>query len=120
VPATWEEFESAFLDSSENIPVSLGLGSRYITQSPSIASLFFVQNEIESIDRIGESMAKEGLEDYLKYAKSSGDSTGISSLKSTMDQENRTATDLFVEGKMSVIFGYPSLLREIEYSIKRA
>ncbi len=120
VPATWEEFESAFLDNSENIPVALGLGSRYITQSPSIASLFFVQNNIESIDRIGENMAKQGLEDYLKYAKSSGDSTGITSLKSTMDQENRTATDLFAEGKMSVIFGYPSLLREIEYSIKRA
>ena len=120
VPATWEEFETTFLDNSENAPVALGFGSRYITQSPSIASLFFVQNNIESIDRMGESMAKQGLEDYLKYAKSSENSSGIYSLKTVMDQENRTATDLFAEGRISVIFGYPSILREIEYSIKRA
>lgn len=119
VPATWEEFEPAFLDNSTNVPVALGLGSKYVTQSPSVASLFLVQNNIESIDRVGENMATQGLENYLKYAKTTGDSMGITSLKSDMDQKTRSTTDLFAEGKISVIFGYPSLLREIEYSIKR-
>lgn len=37
-----------------------------------------------------------------------------------MDANNIHAIDLFVQGKTGVIFGYPSILREIDYSIKRA
>lgn len=119
VPATWEEFEPAFLDNSTNPPVALGMGSKYVTQAASVASVFFVQNGIESIARMGEGPGVKGLEDYFKYY-SPTDSATLMSLKSDMDQKTLSMTDMFAQGKVSVIFGYPSLLREIEYSIKRA
>ena len=37
-----------------------------------------------------------------------------------MDQKVINSTDLFARGKISVIFGFPSIIRELEYSIKRA
>jgi ABC-type glycerol-3-phosphate transport system substrate-binding protein len=121
VPATWEEFDASFLVNAENAPVALGLGSKYITQAPAVASLFLVQNDVDSVARVGESSAVKGLDSYLKYAKpsASGESSGLASLKADMDKKNFSTTDLFAMGKLSIVFGYPSLLREIEYSIKR-
>lgn len=46
-----------------------------------------------------------------------GDGTG---LKELMDTNNLTTVDLFARGKVGMLIGYPSLLREIEYSVKRA
>lgn len=120
VPATWEEFEPTFLESSTNLPVALGLGSKYITGAPSVASMFLVQNSIDSIGRMGEATAAQSLDSYFKYAKDASSSMGINSLKPEMDQKVLSTTDLFARGKISVIFGYPTLLREIEYSLKRA
>ena len=37
-----------------------------------------------------------------------------------MKDLNLTTVDMFVRGKIGMIVGFPSLLREIEYSIKRA
>jgi hypothetical protein len=37
-----------------------------------------------------------------------------------MKDLNLTVVDMFVRGKIGMIVGFPSLLREIEYSIKRA
>lgn len=120
VPATWEEFEPAFLDTSVNAPVALGLGSKYITQAPSVASLFLIQNNIDSVVRTGEDAAVKGLDGYLKYAKTLGEMTDPTSIRSEMEQNALSTTDMFVTGRLSVIFGFPSLLREIEYSVKRA
>ncbi len=37
-----------------------------------------------------------------------------------MKDLNLSTVDMFVRGKIGMIIGYPSLLQEIEYSIKRA
>ena len=37
-----------------------------------------------------------------------------------MDQKRINTTDLFARGKVSLIFGFPSTIREIEYALKRA
>ena len=37
-----------------------------------------------------------------------------------MEKLSLTATDLFARGEIGVVFGFPSFLREIQYSVKRA
>jgi len=81
--------------------------------------MFLVQNSIDSIDRIGEATAGRSIDTYFKYAKND-DRIGVNTLKSEMDQNVLSTTDMFARGKVSIIFGYPTLLREIEYSLKRA
>ena len=44
----------------------------------------------------------------------------LSKNKEEMDRLGLTATDLFARGKIGFVIGYPSFLREIQYSIKRA
>ncbi len=44
----------------------------------------------------------------------------LAHIASTMKELNLTTVDMFVRGKVGMVIGYPSLLREIEYSIKRA
>ena len=41
-------------------------------------------------------------------------------IQSIMKDLNLTTVDMFVRGKISMVVGFPSLMREIEYSIKRA
>ncbi len=127
VPATWQELQAQNLTTEEGatLPVALGYGSRYITQAPSLATLFMVQAGIDSVSRLQDPLAVQAIEDYQGYAGSteSPDATNTNALyqlKDELDRKSISTTDLFVRGKVGAIFGYPSLLREIEYSEKRA
>ena len=65
--------------------------------------------------------------DYLSFGVPLGSPTGVepngndlSRLKPNMDRLGLTATDMFARGEIGVVFGFPSYLREIQYSVKRA
>lgn len=118
VPASWEEFNTLLRDSTAQPPVGLGLAGRYVTQAASIMSLFLVQSGITSLDKASDWAGTKALENYLSYAIDQSNS--IASNIPEMNQKVISTTDLFARGKVSVIFWFPSIVRELEYSIKRA
>lgn len=66
--------------------------------------------------------------DYLAFgAPDTGAAPGVtpngndlSQFKPEMEKLSLTVTDLFARGKIGVVFGFPSYLREIQYAVKRA
>lgn len=58
----------------------------------------------------------------MRYFSFSGKTSvnTLAHIESTMRDLNLTTVDMFVRGKVAMIIGFPSLLREIEYAIKRA
>ncbi len=127
VPVTWGDLKKYITENTTEdvVPVALGYGNRYVTQAANIASLFLIQAGINSYDKMSDSQANKAIEDYISYAGSADNLSSdnlnhLFKLKDKMDKEGISTTDLFVRGKIGVIFGYPSMLREIEYSLKRA
>lgn len=47
-------------------------------------------------------------------------SSVLAHIVSTMKDLNLTTVDMFVRGKVGMVIGFPSLMKEIEYSVKRA
>jgi ABC-type glycerol-3-phosphate transport system substrate-binding protein len=122
-PSSWSEFESLFLQGDmAATPAVLGFGSRYIPQAPNIVSLFLVQNGVNSAANLKNGQAQAALDAYRSYVHEDTSivPTALFNQKTELDANNIHAIDLFVQGKTGVIFGYPSILREIDYSIKRA
>lgn len=126
VPATWNEFKEYVngAGGQDFVPAALGLGSRYVPGAPSIASLFLVQNGIDSYSKLSESNAEKALASYQSYRGGGiGQDPvayGLEDVKSDMDRQGIGAVDLFVRGKVGIVFGYPSLMREIAYAVKRS
>lgn len=106
----------------------LGLGSRYVQGAGDLAALFLVQNGVSGYEGLADNGSTKALADYLAFgAPTIGNTPGVvpngnslSSFRAEMDKVNLTATDLFARGKIGVVFGFPSFLREIQYSVKRA
>lgn len=142
VPRTWSELVKnigAPTSSDSTTPpadfslAGLGLGSRYVQNAPDILTLMFAQNGIKSYSGFNESGAKKALSEYLAFGLTPSESSGtisyeqtpsangndLSKNKDEMDRLGLTVTDLFARGKVGFVIGYPSFLREIEYSIKR-
>lgn len=106
-------------DSREYADILLGLDGKYIPGASDILSLFFLQNAIPSYDKFTDANAHKALTDYFSFTGKTSIST-LATIQSTMKDLNLTTVDMFVRGKIGMIVGYPGLLREIEYSIKRA
>jgi ABC-type glycerol-3-phosphate transport system substrate-binding protein len=116
-------------DSSDSVVLAgLGLSAKYVSNAADLAGLFFVQNGIESAANFGDSNAAKSLSEYFAFgvsessAPSGSKANGneFSRLKPEMDRLSISASDLFARGKVGIVFGYPSFLREIQYAIKRA
>ncbi|MFZ4461422.1 MAG: extracellular solute-binding protein [Patescibacteria group bacterium] len=125
VPLTWDELKKYISENitEDTVPVGLGLGNRYVTQAANIASLFLIQGGINAFSNMADTQAEKALSEYLSYSGNdagSDNANHLIKLKDAMDRQGISSTDMFVRGKIGVIFGYPSLLREIEYSLKRA
>lgn len=141
VPRTWSELakqasESSTVsgddgessDSEGSVLVGMGLGGKYVQNAGDLVSLFMVQNGFASYENLSENGSAKALSEYLAYGVPSGSSTGdstgngndLSRFRSEMDKLSITATDLFARGKIGVVFGFPSYLREIQYAVKRA
>lgn len=128
VPHLWNDIGPSGVVSTDaeapgDIPdyadILLGLNSRYIPGAPDILSLFFLQNGISSYSKFSETGANKALDSYVAFSGKSPQST-VTHILGTMKDLNLSTVDMFVRGKIGMIIGYPSLLREIEYSVKRA
>lgn len=138
VPRTWSELakqasessvvsEEGESDSAGSVLVGMGLGGKYVQNASDLVSLFMVQNGFASYENLSENGSTKAVAEYLAYgipSGPSGDSAGngndLSRFRSEMDKLSITATDLFARGKVGVVFGFPSYLREIQYAVKRA
>lgn len=103
--------------SSEYTDILLGLDGKYIMNAPDIISALFLQNGVNSYTKLSEAGAKTALASYFSLA---GDETVSNHLQGTMNDLNLSTVDMFVRGKVGMVIGFPSFLREIEYAIKRA
>lgn len=97
----------------------LGLDSRYIPGASDVLSLFFLQNGIPSYTKFSDANANKALDAYSAFSGGSNPATA-NHILSSMKDLNLSTVDMFVRGKIGMVIGYPSLLQEIEYSIKRA
>lgn len=95
----------------------LGLDGKYIANAPDIISALFLQNGVSSYTKLSEDGAKTALASYFSLAL---DEAVSSHLQGTMNDLNLSTVDMFVRGKIGMVIGFPSFLREIEYAIKRA
>lgn len=84
-----------------------------------IFTLLLLQNGVDSYTKLSEQGANNALVTYLNYATPES-MNNLVQFKDQMNTLGLTTTDMFVRGKIAAIIGYPSLLREIEYAIKRA
>lgn len=150
VPATWKELEeevkktgnassdsdgysdegssSNGSDSDKKVLVGAGLPGRYVPGTADAIALFLAQNDIESSASLTEGNAVRAAAQYYAYgASKTGTPSGVESngnelilLKDDMDRLGITVSDLFARGKVGIVFGFPSYLREIQYAMKRA
>jgi ABC-type glycerol-3-phosphate transport system substrate-binding protein len=127
IPTLWADLDQKIQSSDsgagdEEKPqyslIGLGLGSRYIPDAPDIFALFLAQNKLSSIDKLDDSAAVSALDTYRAYAQA--ENGGISHLVPEMNDLHLTAVDMFVRGKIGILVGYPSLLREIAFAMKRS
>lgn len=81
--------------------------------------MLLLQNNIVSYEKFADSKAIQAVTNYFSFPGKTPPDT-LSQITSTMKDLNLTTVDMFVRGKIGMVIGYPSLLREIEYSIKRA
>lgn len=146
VPRTWKELGKQAMDGgatasdtgdeeepqnassdSETVLAGLGMGGKYVQNASDLVALFLVQNGASSFESLGDNGSAKAMSDYLSFGVPQNSPTGVESngndlsrMKADMDRLGLTATDLFARGKIGVVFGYPSYLREIQYSVKRA
>lgn len=121
MPTTWSDVDKE-LQSGSGSDVSLialGLGDRYVQGAPDIFTLLLLQNSINSYKNLSDQGSNNALATYLTYATPES-LNNLVQFKDQMDTLNLTSTDLFVRGKIAALIGYPSLLKEIEFAIKRA
>lgn len=99
--------------------IMLGLDGKYIPGASDILSLFLLQNSILSYQKLADANANKAMTSYFSFSWKTSPAV-LAHIESTMKDLNLTTVDMFVRGKIGMIVGFPSLLREIEYSIKRA
>jgi len=78
-----------------------------------------LQNNISSYGNFTEAGADKAINSYFVFSGNTPLSASIH-IQSIMKDLNLTTVDIFVRGKIGMVIGFPSLLREIEYAIKRA
>lgn len=136
VPSIWSEIGNTYSNSSSPIvtggesvqsmnnspdytDILLWLEGKYIPGASDILSLFFLQNGVSSYNNFSDVRANKAMTNYFSFPTKTPSDT-LAHIESTMKDLNLTVVDMFVRGKVGMVIGFPSLLREIEYSIKRA
>ena len=109
----------ALPDVPDYADIMLWLDGRYIPGASDILSLFFLQNNISSYGNFTEAGADKAINSYFVFSGNTPLSASIH-IQSIMKDLNLTTVDIFVRGKIGMVIGFPSLLRGIEYAIKRA
>jgi ABC-type glycerol-3-phosphate transport system substrate-binding protein len=130
-PRTWNDLDSLYnkgIDSPSFV-AGLGLGPRYTPNAADIIALFYGRAGTTDITGI-KAGANNGLASYMRYrdiaivgATQDDAYAPIRTLvweQADMETDKSTTIDLFVRGDIGMIYGYPSLIMELEKSDKRA
>ncbi|MCK9272851.1 extracellular solute-binding protein [Candidatus Gracilibacteria bacterium] len=120
IPLTWSELDEEIKNSEQNenyLTIALGLGEKYIFKAPDIFSMFLLQNGINTYKELKSNNALLAMKAYKSYA--TDPNNDLTSFQDEMDSLGLTTVDMFVRGKIGMIIGYPSLIKEIELAIKR-
>lgn len=137
VPKTWNQIEKLYKAPlwNERYPTNLWLWPRYTPNASDILPIFSI-NWATSYKSLA--WDNDAIESYINYASlwqsqqqtlETPDSietdiyTPINKPESLMDlleSEKKTTYDLFMQGDIALIIGYPSVVRELEKSTKRA
>lgn len=135
-PTTWSEVEllSARPLMAGTFATNLWLSPLYTPFATDIISLFLAQDGIIDVEHI-QSGGAGALDRYLSYARTLPDSSipsdststetdmqniSLLSQKSALEAAHETTLDLFIQGKIALVIGYPSLIRNIEKAKKRS
>ena len=131
VPRTWNDLDILYNKGtdSDTFVAGLGLGPRYTPNAADIIALFYGRDGTTDITGI-KAGANNGLASYMGYrdiaivGTTQDDAyTPIRTLvweQADMETEKSTTLDLFMRGDIGMIYGYPSLITELEKSDKRA
>lgn len=141
IPKTWAELQTLSVQNGEkNIFASnLWLGPLYTPNATDIIA-YFIGKSGKARNTENIQSWKEGLSDYLSYATTSiedintppqeweniwdqqipQESTTLLSARKDMDAWLLSTVDLFMRGRIAIVVGYPSLIRELEKAGKRA
>lgn len=132
IPKTWDELDNLYTESStEAYPTNIWLSPTY---TPNMVDIYPIWLNKEGIDNYADVYdRKSTLDTYLSYGSlwswndtNNGDTESTQTKKILNDEkkvmiENKVTTlDLFMEWKISMILGYPSLILELEKSNKRS
>jgi ABC-type glycerol-3-phosphate transport system substrate-binding protein len=132
IPKTFDEVEKLYTINfwSWKYPTNLWLGPRY-TPNASDIIWFFVWGEGNSYSDL--SKGSETLSSYFNFRNLSiqsdvtVDTEDIYAPKSTiltsiesLEKDKKTTYDLFMQGDIAMILGYPSIINELEKSTKRS
>lgn len=131
VPRTWNDLDVLY-NNGIDAPVfisGLGLGPRYTPNAADIIALFYGRDGTVAATNL-KTGANNGLASYMNYrniAIAREDPNDIyapirtlAGEQATMETDKTTTLDLFMRGEIGMIYGYPSLMTELEKSNKRA
>jgi maltose-binding protein MalE len=131
VPKTWTEMQSLAIQSEGKsiFATNLWLGPAYNPNTTDTIAYFMGKNGSRSSKQIQS--GHSGIEEYTSYASlpaTSGTGEGeispssetLGNMKNELDTSLLTTVDLFMRGRIALFVGYPSIIREIEKSGKRA
>ena len=130
IPKTWNDLDTLYTNGIGNgvYPTNLGLGPRYTPNIADILWVSFIQKWINSYEKIASD--ESVMRAYLQYADENtswqttddiySSSVSLKNQKESMDQEKTTTYDMFARWDIAIIFGYPSIVGELEKAVKRA
>ncbi|MDD2516538.1 MAG: ABC transporter substrate-binding protein [Candidatus Gracilibacteria bacterium] len=98
--------------------IGIGLGADFVASFEDIFSLLAIQNGVDTYQKLD----KDGEKILSNYVNNYGidQNNAFSRLKQEMIKDETNNLDLFAKGKVGMIIGYPSLLKQIELAIKRS
>ena len=129
IPKTWNDLDILYTNGiGQDVLVSnLWVGPRYTSNASDIIGLFLWKSGITDALKLGWGGERE-IQNYLNYKdiaipRDSDDIYSpivtLSGKRESMDQDKETTLDMFMRGDIAMIFGYPSLVTELEKSDKR-
>lgn len=141
IPKTLDELDLIYTEwESDTYPTNLGLSPTFTPNMVEVYPLWLKKDWVESYVDVYD--RKSTLESYMSYwsldikkadtnttneentdnqtiSTENNTSKNLNDEKSGMIKEKMTTLDLFMEGKISMIFWYPSTILELEKSSKR-
>jgi ABC-type glycerol-3-phosphate transport system substrate-binding protein len=131
VPKTWNEIDALYKTEGgiSFFPVNIGMWPSYTPSATDIIALFFARDGVGETKAIKD--ADNALTNYISYANTAisapivdmnteGSPAILASEKDNLDNAGLSTLDLFIRGRVGMVIGFPSTIRDIEKAQKRA